>query len=101
KVFKAGTVSLNLGYTFAAAEQWGGGIVNIGNTLNAGVNLGFNMNFYSMGGGLNLGVGTTRSDEVYADINGDGLPDKIVAGSVRLNTGSALAAAITLPGRHR
>jgi RHS repeat-associated protein len=103
KVFKDGTVALNLGYRFASAEAWGGGIVNDGQTLNAGVNLGFNTGFYSLAGGLNLGIGASRSDETYADINGDGLPDKIIAGSpltVRLNTGSGFTAPIAWPGGH-
>jgi hypothetical protein len=30
---------------------------------------------------LNLGVGTSRSDETYVDINGDGLPGKVIASS--------------------
>jgi RHS repeat-associated protein len=103
KVFRNGTASLNLGYSFAAAEPWNGGIVNDGQTLNAGVNLGFNLNFYSIAGGLNLNVGDTRSDETFVDVNGDGLPDKIVAGSpftVRLNTGTGFTAPIVWPGGH-
>jgi RHS repeat-associated protein len=102
KVFRDGSVRLNLGYSFApVAEPWNGGIVNDGQTLNTAVNLGFNLNFYSIAGGLNLGIGETRSDETYADINGDGLPDKILAGSplrVRLNTGTGFTAPITWPG---
>jgi RHS repeat-associated protein len=104
KVFRNGTVELNLGYRFTGvAEGWGGGIVNDGQTLNAGVNLGFNLNFYSIAGGLNLNVGDTRSDETFVDVNGDGLPDKIVAGSpftVRLNTGAGFTGPIVWPGGH-
>jgi RHS repeat-associated protein len=101
KVFRDGTASLNLGYSFAPAEPWGGGVISDGITLNAGVNAGFNLNFYSIAGGLNLGVGDTHSDETYTDINGDGLPDKIVSGSpltVRLNTGTGFTGPIAWPG---
>src|SRR5262249_1933423 len=98
KVFGAESVLLNVGYRCApTAEAWGGGMINNGQTVNTGVNLGFNLNFYSLAGGLNLGTGDTRSDETYADINGDGLLDKIVAGSpltVRLNTGTGFTAPI-------
>jgi len=100
KVFRDGTVSLNLGYTFAAAEPWGGGIINDGETINGGVGLGFNTGFHSLAGGLNLGIGTSKSEENYIDINGDGLPDKVTAGSVRLNTGTGFGPAIPWPGGH-
>ena len=105
KVYKDGTVALNLGYSFAPAEPWGGGIVNHGQSLDAGggANLGFNRNHYSLAGGLSLTVGMSKSNETYTDINGDGLPDKIVAGTpltVRLNTGTGFTAPIAWPGGH-
>ncbi len=103
KVHRDGSVNLNLGYSFSTvAEQWGGGIVNNGQTLSGGVNLGFNLNHYSIAGGLNLGIDTTRSDETYVDINGDGLPDKVTVNdgslSVRLNTGAGFTDSIAWPG---
>jgi len=98
KVSKDGSVALNLGYSFAPAEPWGGGVLSFGKTDNVGVNIGYNTGFYSLAGGLNLGVGTSHSDEVYTDINGDGLPDKVVAGSVRLNTGNGFTGQIPWPG---
>lgn len=105
RVSDNGTAELNLGYGFAPAEPWGGGIVNNGQSLDAGggVNLGFNRDFYSMAGGLSLTIGMTKSDETYADLNGDGLPDKIVASSpfqVRLNTGAGFAPPVAWPGGH-
>ncbi|MDT3706352.1 MAG: SpvB/TcaC N-terminal domain-containing protein, partial [Thiobacillus sp.] len=103
RVYQNGTAALNLGYEFANAEPWNAGIINDGETLNAGVNMGFNIDSYSIGGGLNLGTGTSRSDETYADINGDGLPDKINAGNpltVRLNTGAGFTTPIAWPGGH-
>jgi hypothetical protein len=99
KVFRNGTVALNLGYRFSIdldgdglpdTEPWDGGIVNNGQTVNGGVNMGFSLNYYSLAGGLSLGLDETRSDETYIDINGDGMPDKVYADSstVLLNTGA-------------
>ena len=100
KVFRNGTVALNLGYGFASPEAWGGGIVNDGVSLDAGggVNLGFNRDFYSLAGGLSLTIGLSKSDETYVDINGDGLPDKVTTGAVRLNTGTGFTGPIPFPG---
>lgn len=103
RVHDNGTAALNLGYSFAVAEPWNAGIINDGETSNVGVNMGYNTNFYSLGGGLNLGTGTSKTDETYADLNGDGLPDKVIAGSplkVRLNTGAGFADEIDWRGGH-
>ncbi|WP_019143026.1 SpvB/TcaC N-terminal domain-containing protein [Noviherbaspirillum massiliense] len=102
KVFEDGTVALNLGYRFAAREQWGGGILNHGRSLDAGggISLGYQKDNLSWGGGLSLTIGKSESDENYLDINGDGLPDKIVAGNpftVRLNTGNGFTNPIVWP----
>jgi len=102
KVFRDGRVALNLGYSFGAPEGWGGGDINKGVSLDAGggVNLGFNRDFYSLAGGLSLTIGLSKSDETYVDINGDGLPDKVKTGSVRLNTGTGFTGEIPWPGGH-
>ena len=109
RVYQDGTARLNLGYAFAeSAEPWSGGIINDGETLNTGVNMGFNVKSYSIGGGLNLATGRSRTDETYADVNGDGLPDKVIADKavagnplrVRLNTGAGFAAETDWPGGH-
>src|SRR5206468_11930569 len=59
KVFKDGSVALNLGYGFAAAEPWGGGVVNEGTSVDAGggLNIGFNQDDYSLAGGISLTIG--------------------------------------------
>src|SRR4029077_11116393 len=104
KVFRNGTVELNFGYRFSGvAEGWGGGVISDGRSLDAGggLNAGFNKDFYSFGGGLSLTIGESKSEEIYTDINGDGLIDKILVGSplmVRLNTGSGFTAPIPWPG---
>jgi YD repeat-containing protein len=101
KVFRNGSVALNLGYSFLPAEPWIAGIINDGDTLNVGVSLGFNLGFHSLAGGLSLSTGVSHSDETYIDINGDGLPDKVKAGSVRLNTGAGFTTdGIPWPGGH-
>ncbi|MGB9081499.1 MAG: SpvB/TcaC N-terminal domain-containing protein, partial [Desulfuromonadaceae bacterium] len=102
KVYDDGKVSLNLGYSFSfPPELWEGGVVNDGQTTNGGIGMGFNMNSYSIAGGLGLSLGSTRSDETYVDINGDGLPDKVSGGSartVRLNRGGGFSNPIYWPG---
>jgi RHS repeat-associated protein len=103
KVYRDGRVALNLGYRFAVVEPWGGGIVNDGESTDAGggANLGYQKDNLSWGGGLSLNIGLSKSDETYVDINGDGLPDKIVAGSpfsIRLNTGASFTEPMTWPG---
>ena len=100
KAFRDGSVALNLGYSFLPAEPWLAGIINDGDSLNGGVSLGFNIGFHSLAGGLSLSTGFSKSDETYTDINGDGLPDKVTAGSVRLNTGAGFTGGIPWPGGH-
>jgi RHS repeat-associated protein len=101
KVFHDGTVWLNTGYEFVPDGNWGGGVLNSGQTINAGVNYGFSMDNGSIAGGLNLEIGDSYTNETYADINGDGLPDKITQPAgilmVSLNTGSGFAPAIAWP----
>jgi RHS repeat-associated protein len=93
KLYKDGRVRLNLGYRFAAAENWG--IVNIDRNetdqFSAGTSFGYNLVFGSIQGGFSLlrtnGDGKTQ----FNDLNGDNLVDQInVNGSavtVRLNNG--------------
>ncbi len=97
KVSNGGGVGLNLGYRFAG-DAGGWGAVNSGYTDNAGVSMSFNSNWYSLAGGLNIGLDETKSTETYLDINGDGLPDKISGSSVMLNTGSSFVGPITWAG---
>ncbi|MFI9816522.1 SpvB/TcaC N-terminal domain-containing protein [Saccharothrix variisporea] len=97
KVFDNGDAALNLGYSFAAREPWPGGPVNDGKTTNAGVNLGFNTNYYGFAGGVSAAVGSSVTSATLLDVNGDGLADRVFANGdnpvgVAINTGNGFGA---------
>ena len=103
KVFSNGDVQLNLGYSFAAREAWRSGPVNSGVTNNAGVNLGFNTNFYGFAGGVSAATGTSKTNATLMDMNGDGLVDQVVDNGsgtimVGINTGSGFAPPVPFHG---
>ena len=104
RVYADGTVSLNLGYSFAPAEQWGLGGVDIGSSLSEGAGVGVNID----GGSIEAGYGMSRTTATNSfglnDVNGDGLPDQltvsggsVISGGtlmVQLNTGNGFGPAI-------
>ncbi|SDU25743.1 SpvB/TcaC N-terminal domain-containing protein [Amycolatopsis keratiniphila] len=98
KVHADGKVALNLGYSFAEPEPWPAGAVNTAQTGNVGVNLGVNLDNYGFAGGVSATLGATTTKAGMADVNGDGLADRVFAGaggqpiSVAVNTGSGFAA---------
>ncbi|WDN56123.1 SpvB/TcaC N-terminal domain-containing protein [Streptomyces clavuligerus] len=103
KVYDNGDAQLNLGYRFAAREPWGGGPVNDASTVNVGVNLGFNLDNYGFAGGLSAALGTSSTKASLADVNGDGLTDRVFTdGSnpvkVAVNTGSGFTAPTAFRG---
>jgi RHS repeat-associated protein len=103
KVFENGNVALNLGYSFAGQEPWPGGPLNDGKTTNAGVNLGFNTNYYGFAGGVSASVGTSTSDATLMDMNGDGLMDRVFSNgggpvSVAINKGNGFADRVPFRG---
>ncbi|HEY0651751.1 MAG TPA: SpvB/TcaC N-terminal domain-containing protein [Chryseosolibacter sp.] len=88
-----GKVELNLGYGFETAEPWGFGQIQQGGskTETGGGGLGFNIGQNSISAGISLARSDNHANEILADINGDGLVDKITKGSplqVYINTGS-------------
>jgi RHS repeat-associated protein len=93
RVFSDGRVSLNLGYKFAPPEDFNA-MVNSGSHLedSIGVSPGFNDGIYGFAGGISLGANVSKTKSMLADINGDGLPDRVWPGSdgldVSFNTGS-------------
>jgi len=91
RVYSGGDVALNLGYRFAPREPWGFGQSNVGKGESSSAGLGFNLGAYSIGGGVSLARSDNQARETLLDVNGDGLPDKILVGDtlqVAINTGT-------------
>ncbi|WP_224282162.1 SpvB/TcaC N-terminal domain-containing protein [Streptomyces sp. LS1784] len=97
KVFANGDAQLNLGYSFAAREPWSAGPINDASTRNVGVNLGFNIDRYGFAGGVSAELGTSFTNASMADVNGDGLTDRVFTDGanpikVAVNTGTGFTA---------
>lgn len=95
-------VFLNLGYGFAAGENWGLDQVQQSgsNSFSGGGGLGFNWAQNSISVGVSLSRSENATSLSLQDMNGDGLPDlvTVAAGaggtqtlSVRLNTGNGFS----------
>ena len=102
RVYSDGTVRLNLGYSFGKREVWGnGGSINEATGSSTGVNLGFNSGFYEFAGGAAFSQSSNSSRTSLADLNGDGLIDRVFAGTeitVAFNTGHGFATPVVLHG---
>ncbi|HVQ93577.1 MAG TPA: GH-E family nuclease [Mycobacteriales bacterium] len=101
RVYADGRAALNLGYRFAAPEPWPGGPLNDGRSTRNGLNIGFNTDFYGFAGGASFSSGRSTSRASLADVNGDGLVDRVFEGSplrVALNTGTGFAAPVPFFG---
>ena len=102
RVYADGRVALNLGYRFGAAEQWRNPApINDGNGVNAGLNIGFNTDFYGFAGGASFSQGRSSAASTLADMNGDGLLDRVFDGNpirVGLNTGNGFEPAVPFHG---
>jgi len=90
-------VALNLGYGFAAEEDWGFDQVQQGtsNSFSGGAGLGFNWGQNSISVGVSLSRSENATSLTLQDMNGDGLPDLVTVGpqtlQVRLNTGNGFS----------
>ncbi|MEN8135138.1 MAG: SpvB/TcaC N-terminal domain-containing protein, partial [Thermodesulfobacteriota bacterium] len=97
-------VSLNQGNSFGPFENWGAVVLEKTSSETQGAGGGFNSAFgnYSLGGGVNVTTNQARTERSLIDVNGDGLPDAIVAMngqfSVAFNTGAGFAPAVAWPG---
>jgi hypothetical protein len=102
RVYSDGQVALNLGYRFGAKEAWGNaGAVNDGSGSNFGLNIGFNTGFYGFAGGASYSEGSHSANSTLADLNGDGLMDRVFAGdpiTVSLNTGNGFQPPVPFHG---
>ncbi|HEX6683468.1 MAG TPA: SpvB/TcaC N-terminal domain-containing protein [Candidatus Limnocylindrales bacterium] len=102
RVYADGRVALNLGYSFAQPEQWRNpAALNDGEGGNFGINIGFNTDFYGFAGGASYNEGSVSSDATLLDVNGDGLADRVIAGTpikVGLNTGNGFQPPVDFHG---
>jgi RHS repeat-associated protein len=101
KISDSGTVLLNTGYGFLAAENWNDNALNAGTSTDWSVGLGYNFNAGSITAGANYARSTANGNKSFMDINGDGLPDKIEyvldKMIVSLNLGNSFDTPITYP----
>jgi len=92
RVYEDGSVSLNLGYRFAPAEQWGFGGIDRSSSTSVGAGLGVSLSAGSYQAGFGLSSTTGNNTFLLNDVNGDGLPDQTAMSGgvmvVRLNTGN-------------
>ncbi|OQP48072.1 hypothetical protein A4H97_30020 [Niastella yeongjuensis] len=92
-------VSLNLGYGFAAEEDWKVDQIQAGSSKSqsGGASLGLVKGNNSINIGFSLSRSDNNSGKSLQDMNGDGLPDLVSIGSgtqalqVRLNTGNGFS----------
>ncbi|WP_405543364.1 polymorphic toxin-type HINT domain-containing protein [Streptomyces phaeochromogenes] len=101
RVHANGRAALNLGYSFAAPEPWPGGKLNEGTSSSAGVNIGFNTDFYGFAGGVSFDQTSSSTKNSLVDVNGDSRADRVLAGNpirVALNTGSGFADPVPFNG---
>ena len=92
RVYNNGTVSLNIGYRFLYPEPWETENCLRGKykSSSVGVSVGgqstppFNLDNFSIGGGVNLGISENEAMARLIDIDGDGIPDKVTATDDRI-----------------
>ena len=87
RVDNKGKVRLNTGYAFMPAEDWHFENMRNGDSQNWGLGVGgnFNVGQASIGGGLGINKSENNTYEMFIDMNGDGLPDKVNDGGSGIN----------------
>lgn len=104
KVFKNGTVSLNLGYSFSTPENWSIADIEKNNSdeRTTGASYGYNSVYGSVQYGYNLERSLAIASTSFVDVNGDHLPDKLwLTGNavlVQLNKGNGFGPIISWNG---
>jgi RHS repeat-associated protein len=102
RVYSDGRAALNLGYGFGRPEHWRNpAALNDGSGSTFGLNIGFNTDFYGFAGGASYNQGSRSTAATLADMNGDGLLDRVFVGhpiKVALNTGSGFEPAVPFNG---
>ena len=106
RVYSNGDVALNTGYGFMPTESWGvTGLREGGSTSRSLNSPTLNLSCFdvmdgSIRGGLGLNVSGNKTESLYQDINGDGLPDRLTGhnGNVyaRIGKGGGLWGPATL-----
>ncbi|NIQ97359.1 MAG: sugar-binding protein, partial [Desulfuromonadales bacterium] len=90
-----GGVALNSGYGFEDSESWGAKTTSKSTNGNIAVGGGYNKGIYDFAGGINLNNSYNVTNYTLQDLNGDGLPDRLIQdGSklkVQFNTGAGFA----------
>ncbi|WP_413514095.1 SpvB/TcaC N-terminal domain-containing protein [Myroides odoratus] len=96
---RGGAVALNYGSSFKADNTWGTSAIKESKTTTYSGGGGMNLFAGAIAGGFSIAKNITEDVTSLLDINGDGLPDKIVGGNtVYLNTGTGFSnQAIVLP----
>jgi RHS repeat-associated protein len=95
--YSDGNFQLNIGKQFAGNDSWGNNFVSEGESTGAGLGAGISLFRGSFDFGLSYSSTTSTTSKELIDINGDGLPDKIIySGSlptIYLNTGNGISSA--------
>jgi hypothetical protein len=78
-------VRLNRGYDLGPARQWSNTArVRLNKTANVGAGASFSAGMGGWGGGLGLSLSQSGVQDDYIDMNGDGLPDRVVKKLVQI-----------------
>ena len=80
RVYMEGKVALNNGYGFETKENWNTGVPRSGKSQNSSssVNSSFSLEQQSISGGIGLNSSENLTRSALMDVNGDGLPDKVI-----------------------
>lgn len=104
KIYQDGNVALNLGYKFAPLENWGISEIdnNTSNQDGTGSSYGYSLFFRSYQGGKSVLASTSKNITSFADLTGDGLPEKLsnFQGNIKvqINTGNGFESLIDWGG---